>query len=183
MGGEERGRAELAARNPMDTLPLDFEKNKSPEAEKMPKAKRLRARKLVIKATGTRQEKPPPALLKAPPGRSPVPMKVLEPAPAGRSESTAAELLTVPEALVSVTVKVPALSAPVAPESFRVAVLAPDTMLPSAWVPFPSATPLRNHWKVGAGSPGVVTEKVAVPPALIVWDWGWVTMPIQVRLS
>ena len=50
----------------MDTLPLDFEKNKSPEAEKMPKAKRLRARKLVIKATGTRQEKPPPALLKAP---------------------------------------------------------------------------------------------------------------------
>ena len=50
----------------MDTLPLDFDQNKPPQADKPPKAKRLRARTFVIKATGTRREKPPPALLKAP---------------------------------------------------------------------------------------------------------------------
>ena len=59
----------MAGRNGMDTLPLDFEPAKAPEDNKPPRTKRLRARKVVIKATGTRQEKPPPALLKAPQAR------------------------------------------------------------------------------------------------------------------
>jgi len=70
---------------------------------------------------------------------------MLLPEPGGTSESTAAELVTLPSEFVRVTVYVPSLSAPVVPATFKVGFDAPDTTLPSGCVPLLSATPFRYH--------------------------------------
>src|ERR1017187_9001578 len=77
------------------------------------------------------------------PGRYPTPLNVLLPVPGGTSESTAAELVTLPSTFVRVTVYVPSLSAPVVPVMDRFALEEPDTTLPSGCVPSHSTTPFR----------------------------------------
>src|ERR1019366_743115 len=111
----------------------------------------------------------------ATPGRYPTPLNVLVGVPGGTSESTAAELVTLPSEFARVTVYVPSLSAPVVPVRIRVALDEPRTTLPSAWVPSHSGTPFRRHRRVRL-VPEAVTENNAREPSTTVCDEGWIGM-------